>query len=157
MRLCLSAILCVCADGFKLPVWGEGGQGVDIAVAYEKAAAAVLGQRAQYLIFAQGLMAARDLRAVAKRPLVLRTSYPNGPVVKNQLVYEVRLCLPCLLLIVVLPARSFRLHAVTMRTTVRRYAEQAATCVCCMERPHRTAGMQLLKRLCNVIMTRVMS
>lgn len=93
---CLSAIRCACADGFKLPVWGEGGKGVDIAVAYEKAAAAVLGQRAKYLIFAQGLMAARDLRAVAKRPLVLRTSYPDGPAVKNQLVYEVRLCLPCL-------------------------------------------------------------
>ena len=56
----------------------------------------MLGQRAQYLIFAQGLMAARDLRAVAKRPLVLRTSYPDGAVVRNQLVYEVRLCLPCL-------------------------------------------------------------
>lgn len=85
------ATLTVClAGGFKVPVWGEGGKEVDIAVAYEKAAAAVLAQRPTYLIFAQGLMAGRDLRAVAKRPLVMRTRYPDGPLVFNQLVYEVR-------------------------------------------------------------------
>ena len=72
-----------------MPVWGIGGPGIDLAIAYEKAAAAVLGERATYLIFAQGLMAGRDLRPVQRRPLTLRRTYPDGPVVNNQLAYEV--------------------------------------------------------------------
>lgn len=73
--------------GFKMPAWGTG-DALDIAVAYEKAAAAVLAHRPAYLVAAQGLLAGRDLRAVSRRPLVMRTKWPNGPIVKNQLVYE---------------------------------------------------------------------
>lgn len=72
-----------------MPLWGMGGKDVDLAIAYEKAAARVLAERSTYLVFAQGLMAGRNLRDAKKRPLVLRTRYPDGPVVQNQLVYEV--------------------------------------------------------------------
>jgi hypothetical protein len=58
-------------------------------VAYEKAAAVVLAAKPQALIFAQGVLAGRDLRGVRQRPLVLRASWPLGQVVSNQLVYEV--------------------------------------------------------------------
>lgn len=71
------------------PSWGNGNAATDLAIAYEKAAAVVLAERPTYLIFAQGLMAGRDLRAVADRPLVLRRKWPDGPVVTNQLAYEV--------------------------------------------------------------------
>jgi hypothetical protein len=77
----------VVAGGLQIPVWGGGAEN-DIAIAYEKAAAAVLAHRPTYLIAAQGLMAGRDLRAAVTRPLVLRTKWPDGPIVRNQLVYE---------------------------------------------------------------------
>eukprot|EP00775_Hariotina_reticulata_P004023 gene4023-4271_t len=72
----------------RFPTWGFGGPKVDLAAAYEKAAAAVLAARRTYLIFAQGTWFGSDLRSVRYRPLVLRTEWPNGPVVQNQLVYE---------------------------------------------------------------------
>lgn len=75
--------------GLKFPTWGYGGATTDLAVAYEKAAAAVLAARPTYMVFAQGLMAGRDLRPVRQRPLVLRSKWPDGPVIKNQLAYEV--------------------------------------------------------------------
>jgi hypothetical protein len=75
------------AGGLKMPAWGTG-DALDIAIAYEKAAAAVLAHRPTYLVAAQGLLAGRDLRPVSKRPLVLRTQWPAGLIVKNQLVYE---------------------------------------------------------------------
>lgn len=72
-----------------MPAWGMGGTQTDLALAYEKAAAAVLGQRPSSLIFAQGVLAGRDLRGVRLRPLVMRSSWPLGKVVTNKLVYEV--------------------------------------------------------------------
>jgi len=77
------------AGKILFPSWGNGNAATDLAIAYEKAAAVVLAERPTYLIFAQGLMAGRDLRAVADRPLVLRRKWPDGPVVTNQLAYEV--------------------------------------------------------------------
>ena len=62
---------------FVAPAWGSGGAGADFAAAYERAAAAVLAARASYLVVAQGLMAGRDLRGAARRPLAL----PPGRVV----------------------------------------------------------------------------
>ncbi|KAI8465570.1 MAG: glycoside hydrolase superfamily [Monoraphidium minutum] len=73
----------------RVPTWGTGGAMADLAVAYEKAAAAVLSRRPSTLIFAQGLVAGRDLRAARARPLVLRRAWPAGQVVKGQLAYEV--------------------------------------------------------------------
>lgn len=73
----------------RIPMWGYGGPNLDMALAYEKAAAQVLAARPTYLVFAQGLMAGRDLRLVKVRPLVLRKQWPQGEVVKGQLVYEV--------------------------------------------------------------------
>jgi multisubunit Na+/H+ antiporter MnhC subunit len=73
----------------RFPSWGTGGNLTDLTIAYEKAAAVVLAAKPQALIFAQGVLAGRDLRGVRQRPLVLRSSYPLGQVVSNQLVYEV--------------------------------------------------------------------
>jgi hypothetical protein len=72
----------------RLPTWGSGGPTTDLAVAYEKAAGAILSVRPTYLIFAQGLMAGRDLRPARLRPLVLRAPWPKGRVVRGQLAYE---------------------------------------------------------------------
>jgi hypothetical protein len=76
------------AGRFRIPLWGVGGPLLDFATAYEKAAAAVLAERPTYLVFAQGLVAGSDLRLAALRPLVLRTAWPDGPVVRGQLAYE---------------------------------------------------------------------
>ena len=74
----------------KIPTWGFGGQSSDFAIAYEKAAAVILGIKPTYLVFAQGLTAGRDLRPAKMRPLTLRAgSATNGPVVRDRLVYEV--------------------------------------------------------------------
>uniref|UniRef100_A0A383WF09 Glycoside hydrolase family 5 domain-containing protein n=1 Tax=Tetradesmus obliquus TaxID=3088 RepID=A0A383WF09_TETOB len=73
----------------RLPSWGSGGALTDLTVAYEKAAAVVLAAKPRSLIFAQGVLAGRDLRGVRARPLVLRSAWPLGQVVGNQLVYEV--------------------------------------------------------------------
>lgn len=73
----------------RVPGWGIGGPQTDLALAYEKGAAAVLAYKPEALIFAQGLLAGRDLRGVRTRQLVLRTAWPAGLVVSNQLVYEV--------------------------------------------------------------------
>lgn len=87
--LCPVWLLVRQADGIKVPTWGSNDTALDYAIAFEKAAAAVLAHRPTYLIFAQGLLAGRDLTEVRRRPLVLRTQYPDGPIVRNQLVYEV--------------------------------------------------------------------
>lgn len=73
----------------RIPTWGAGGAATDIAPAYEKAASAVLAARPTYLVFAQALLAGRDLRAAKLRPLTLRTCWPAGRVVEGQLAYEV--------------------------------------------------------------------
>jgi len=73
----------------RIPTWGFGGPALDLAVAYEKAAARVLSVRPTLLVFAQGLTGGRDLRLVRLRPLVLRDAWPGGRVVANQLSYEV--------------------------------------------------------------------
>lgn len=73
----------------RFPSWGSGGALTDLTVAYEKAAAVVLAAKPRSLIFAQGVLAGRDLRGVRARPLVLRSAWPLGQVVGNQLVYEV--------------------------------------------------------------------
>lgn len=73
----------------RLPTWGWGGPSSDLAVAYEKAAARVLAARQTYLVVAQGLWFGSDLRAVRYRPLMLRTRWPDGPIVERQLVLEV--------------------------------------------------------------------
>lgn len=75
--------------GIQVPTWGTGDAASDLAIAYEKAAAAILAHRPTYLIAAQGNLAGRDLRAVHRRPLVMRTKWPDGPIVQQQLVYEV--------------------------------------------------------------------
>lgn len=72
------------------PTWGSGDPETDFARAYERAAAVVLSANPRWLVFAQGLIAGRDLSAArpGRRPLVLRSRWPDGPVVPHQLVYE---------------------------------------------------------------------
>ncbi|GBF94600.1 endoglucanase e1 [Raphidocelis subcapitata] len=72
----------------RVPLWGSGGAELDLARAYERAAAAVLSARRGYLILAQAPSAGRDLRAARMRPLTLRAAWPEGALVRNQLVYE---------------------------------------------------------------------
>ena len=52
----------------RFPTWGFGGHKVDLAVAYEKAAAAVLAARPTYLIVAQGTWFGSDLRSAWAAP-----------------------------------------------------------------------------------------
>ncbi|KAF8059377.1 hypothetical protein HT031_005182 [Scenedesmus sp. PABB004] len=72
-----------------MPTWGGADPATDYALAFEKAAAAVLAVRPGTLVFAQGMLGGRDLRGARRRPLVLRAGWPDGPVVTNATVYEV--------------------------------------------------------------------
>ena len=85
-----------------LPLWGAGGPSLDLAVALEKAAAAVLSRSRTKLVFAGGLSGAKDLVAARWRPLTLRAGWPDGPLVDGQLVYEAHEVGPLRLFVVTL-------------------------------------------------------
>lgn len=61
----------IVGGALRLPAWGGGSATLDLAAAYERAGAAVLSASPTALVFAQGLLAGRDLRSVATRPLKL--------------------------------------------------------------------------------------